>query len=764
MNVSKQILLFVLIFTGLQASRAQSVALVLSGGGAKGLAHIGVIKALEENNIPIDYVAGTSMGAIVAGLYASGLSTDEMEELFRSEQFRFWATGYIQEEYRYYFRKLEQTPAWLSLNLEKQEEKLKLMLPTNIIPEQQMDFAFMELFAATNAACNYDFNRLFVPFLCIATDIYNNREIEIREGDLGDAIRASMTFPMYFKPITIDGALAFDGGIVNNFPVENAIKAFQPDIVIGHKVANNPRKPDEDDIGAVLENLVMQHTTYAVPPEKGMLLETLFDNISLLDFDKIDTIEKAGYEKARSFMDSIKTRIGRRVDLPKLNQRRKAFNQLKPELKFQNIQVAGVADALQRKYIIQSLRHRSEVIGVEELRREYFRLIAEPLIGSIRPTALYNPETGYFDLNLLVKREKPLEIKFGGNISTKPINQGFLSLDYRFFNNRAYTLSSNIYFGRFYSSINLGGRIDYPTSLPFYMAGNFTLSRWDYYASSNEFFFEDVLPPYIIRDESNIGLEAGFPVGMKSKVVVEGRYSGTSDEYYTQEGTNEADDADLTEINAFSEGIHLEGNSFNYLQFPTEGISSYLGICWVNGKERYKPGISTTLQRNKQNHNFFILKGKLDKYFRLNNRFTIGMLAEGVYSNKKVLSNYRSSQLGAPEFAPIPYSKTLFLPDYRATKYVASGIKLIGQLTDQLHLRAEGYGFFPINKIKKTANFQAGYSNHTFSGMNLMAMGGLIYHTGMGPLSLTLNYLENNDSDLFVVFSFGYVLFNKRAY
>ena len=761
----RHLILPFLLVVCISTSHAQSVALVLSGGGAKGLAHIGVIKALEENNIPIDYIAGTSMGAIVAGLYASGFSTEEMDELFRSEQFKFWATGYIQEEYRYYFKKLQETPAWLSFDLEKREEKLKLLLPTNIIPEGQMDFAFMEMFSSTTAACNSDFNQLFVPFMCIATDIYNNKEMEIRSGDLGEAIRASMTFPFYFKPIEIDGSLAFDGGIVNNFPVQNAMDAFNPDIIIGHKVANNARKPDEDDIMAQLENLIMQKTDYNVPSQKGVLLETTFSNVSLLDFDKIDLIEQAGYSKAQSVIDSIKTRISRRVPQYEVQKKRDEFNKRKPELKFQNIQVEGVSDPLQRKYIIQSLKHRSTTISLHELRKEYFKLIADMQIRSIRPIAIYNPESGSFDLHLKVKKEKPIEIKFGGNVSTKPINQGFISMDYRFFNNRAYTLSTNIYFGRFYSSINLGGRIDFPTSLPFYLSGNFTLNRWDYYASSNDFFFEDVLPPYVIRDENNLRFELGFPVKYKGKLVFGTSYSSASDEYFINEEIKKADIADNTNFDAFAAQVHLEKNSFNYRQFPTEGMSSFLGLTYVDGIETYKPGsASTTLPRNSMDHKFFILKSNYEKYFKINRKISMGFLAEGLFSNKKILSNYRSTLLSEPAFAPVLYSQTLFLPDFRASKYVASGIKFIGKLTDQLHFRAEGYGFAPIKEVMPIENYQAQYSDKTFSTFKTMAMGGLVYHTGMGPVSLTLDYFDNQDTKLFVVFSFGYVLFNKRGY
>ena len=104
-------LFFILIsvFIALQLN-AQSVGVVLSGGGAKGLAHIGVIRALEENNIPIDYIAGTSIGAIVGGLYAAGYTTEEMEQLFKSDDFYFWSTGKIQKEYRYFINSWRKIP------------------------------------------------------------------------------------------------------------------------------------------------------------------------------------------------------------------------------------------------------------------------------------------------------------------------------------------------------------------------------------------------------------------------------------------------------------------------------------------------------------------------------------------------------------------------------------------------------------------------------------------------------------------------------
>ena len=760
----KRILSIFLLLLLFGETSAQKVSLVLSGGGAKGLAHIGVIKALEENNIPIDYIAGTSMGAIIGGLYSAGYSPDEITELFKSEQFKFWSTGKIQEEYRYFFSKQEDTPSWLSLDLEKREDKLKLLLPTNIIPEEQMDFAFMEMFSTTNAVCEYDFNKLFVPFLCIATDVYNNTEIELRSGDLGEAIRASMTFPFYFKPIVVNGSLVFDGGIVNNFPVKNAIEAFNPEMIIGHKVANNAAKPDEDDVMAQVENLIMQKTSFEISEDKGILLETSFSNINLLDFNKIDMIIQKGYNNTLSIIDSLKLRIDRKVSMEDIQLKRQQFNAKKPELQFQNIQVEGISDALQRKFIIQSIKRKSNTIGLNDLRKEYFKLVADPQIKSIRPVSLYNPITGNFDLHLKAKLEKPLEIKFGGNVSTKPSNQGFLSLDYRFFNNRAYTFSSNIYFGRFYSSIDLGGRVDFPTKLPVYLSANLTFNRWDYYSTSSEFFFEDVLPPYIIKDETNIRMEMGFPLGTRGKIVLGSSYSSSSDDYYLAELVSKADDNDQTNFDAFSIQIRFEENSFNYKQFPTEGISTYLGATYVDGVEEYNSGTTTLIPDYETNHQYFILKGNYDNYLKISKNLTLGLMSEAVLTDKSLFSNYRSTLIDAPAFTPTPYSQTIFTDNFRANKYIASGIKTILKFNDQLHLRLEGYGFAPIKNILQTEDFLAVYEDNNYSDIRLMALGGLVYHTGLGPVSLTLNYFENENTKLHVVFSFGYALFNKRGY
>ena len=195
-------LLFSLSAAGVSAQR---VGLVLSGGGAKGLYHIGVLKALEGNGIPIDYVSGTSMGAIIGGLYSIGYTPDEIWEIFRSDQVGLWMSGRIENKYIFHFRQPRPNASMISLRLDfKKETGRSLQLPTNAIPSRQIDLAFIDFFSQATAASGGNFDSLFVPFRCVATDAAQRREIVYDHGDLGRAIRASMTIPLVFTPLKQD--------------------------------------------------------------------------------------------------------------------------------------------------------------------------------------------------------------------------------------------------------------------------------------------------------------------------------------------------------------------------------------------------------------------------------------------------------------------------------------------------------------------------------------------------------------------------------
>ena len=342
------------LFSALSAG-AQKVGLVMSGGGAKGLYHIGVMKALEENGIPIDYVSGTSMGSIIAGLYAIGYTPDQMAELFKSDRIS-------------YFR----------------NPKKVARLPTNLIPSGQIDMAFVEFFSAANAACGGDFDRLFVPFRCIATDAAARKEVVYRSGDLGKAIRASMTIPLVFKPIKQDSTLLYDGGLYNNFPWQVLQEDFHPDVLIGSKCTAGNSKPDEDDVVEQILSLTMMNTDYDLPSERDVLIEHAFEDVSTLDFSKVDYIINRGYSDAIDAMPKIKERIGRRVDADSLAARRAAYRASLPPLLFDRYEISGL-NGNQTKYVERLMRldlplkksRNDSVFDFERFKSGYFKVLSD---------------------------------------------------------------------------------------------------------------------------------------------------------------------------------------------------------------------------------------------------------------------------------------------------------------------------------------------------------------------------------------------------
>ena len=156
---------------------AQRVGLVMSGGGARGLAHIGVIRMLEENNIPIDYVAGTSMGAIVAALYSMGYTPDEMIEMMKTDDFQRWYTGSMDQDYMFYFKKNRDVPDLVSLHFDLKDSLYIVKQSAHLIKSAPMNLGFMEIFAGHTAACSNDFDKLMVPFRCVAADAYNKKQV-----------------------------------------------------------------------------------------------------------------------------------------------------------------------------------------------------------------------------------------------------------------------------------------------------------------------------------------------------------------------------------------------------------------------------------------------------------------------------------------------------------------------------------------------------------------------------------------------------------
>jgi len=590
------VLMLLLVVMGISG---QSVGLVLSGGGAKGLAHIGVIKALEENRIPIDYIAGTSMGAIVGSLYAMGYTTDEMIAIISSDDFKYWMTGELKEKDKYYFKEEYPGPDLVKIGLDINDTVPKTILPLSIIPNHLMDFAFMEIFSQASAAADYDFDSLFVPFLCVGADISNSKEAVFRKGDLAQAVRASMTVPFVFRPILMDGNIMYDGGIYNNFPVNHMKEVFNPGVIIGSKAAKGNKPPDEHDIMKQIENLVMNPSDYKIPGE-GIMLDMNFGNQSLLSFDKLEEFVDLGYGTANSKMDSIRMLISKVADdSASLNRRRSAFVESWPEFKFRDVDISGLNEN-QASYVEKSFLKSDSVIGLESIKWEYLKLVNDKSLSYLYPRAIYNKTDSLYTFSLRVIPQAPLEARFGLFISSSGQAQTYLGVSYREIQEVSTHLKASLQFGRLYDGVNLGFRFDYPSGTPVYFEGNFNYNRFDYNISNPNFFFDDLKPSYIIENEMNVRLDAGIPYSNNS-VLKGGLGIGRNQEvYYMTKDFSSSDTSDVSVVNLVSLYGAFERNTLNNKQVATVGTFSKFSFRVGYGSESYAPGSTADVVLNEK--------------------------------------------------------------------------------------------------------------------------------------------------------------------
>ncbi|MBM3434753.1 MAG: alpha/beta hydrolase, partial [Bacteroidetes bacterium] len=206
------------------------LGLVLSGGGAKGIAHVGILKAMEQEGLRPDFITGTSMGSIIGGLYAIGYSADQLDTIIRSIDWDLILSNNIPlnfisyEEKEYYNRYLLEFPV----------ERGKLKLPSGMIEGQMLNEVLNHYTWPANKYASFD--DFPIPFRCVATDVSTGKQIVFKDGPLAEAIRASMAIPTAFTAVDLDSTLAVDGGVVNNFPVEELYK-MGADVIIGVNVS-----------------------------------------------------------------------------------------------------------------------------------------------------------------------------------------------------------------------------------------------------------------------------------------------------------------------------------------------------------------------------------------------------------------------------------------------------------------------------------------------------------------------------------------------
>ncbi|MHB9142299.1 MAG: patatin-like phospholipase family protein, partial [Paludibacter sp.] len=633
------------------------------------------------------------------------------------------------------------------------------LLPTNLVSPRQMNYALVPLFAQANALAGGDFNKLMVPFACVASDIYNKEAVIFRSGVLGDAIRASMTFPFMFKPIIIDNRLLFDGGIYNNFPVDVMRDDFKPDIMIGSVVSNNPRKPDEHNLVMQIENMIMSKTDYTITEKEGILLKFDLSNVNTFDFSKIDQLVKIGYDEVMKNIDEIKARIPRRISTEELTEKRKKFRDGFPPLKFKKIEVEGV-DSLQKIYIEKIFNYNNKVFNLNEFKEAYFKLISDDKISEVIPHAIYNPKTGYFDLNLDVTTQNQLKVMLGGNISSSTSNQAYFGVSYQNLGEYAQTDYVDAQFGRIYNGLGLGTRIEVPTEKNWYLKLGVILHKFDYF-EGNRLFYEDNRTSYFNQYEGYSKLSIGFPLTMKGRMEFGIGYGALSDNYLQYKdltGLNSKNDKSIFSLgNAFAK---IDSYTLNDIMYPTKGFRYSTSLQLFGGEENFKSGIDPALNVSDRMDLWLQYRAKMDRYYPLTSNFTLGAFAELAITTRKLLQNYTVNLIQAPSFQPTPFTRTVFNDAFSANQFLAVGIKPIYHINKQLHVRTEAYWFIPYKTFIHQSDNTTVYSD-AFSSSQFMSETSLVFNFKIASAAFFANY-SSSPGQWNLGINIGFLLFNPK--
>ena len=304
--------LLFLFSLGLSSQKKQpKVGLVLSGGGAKGFAHIGVLKEIDKAGLQIDYIGGTSMGGIIGGLYAVGYSGNQIEQMMLNTDFLALLRDKLPRKAETFFEKEfgEKTVFTLPVN------KGKIRLPRAISKGQNVLNFLSELLDTEKP--HQDFSKLPIPFFCIATDLENGTPVLLEEGSLPLALRATGSFPSLLNPIEIDGKLLTDGGIANNFPV-SLMKGKGMDIVIGVNVEGKLFQKEKLNSVVALLNQIMSYPMYRKTDEEIKKLDVYIHpeiyQYSVVDFDEKIKILEEGVEEAKKYTAIFEELAGKQAE------------------------------------------------------------------------------------------------------------------------------------------------------------------------------------------------------------------------------------------------------------------------------------------------------------------------------------------------------------------------------------------------------------------------------------------------------------------
>ena len=745
------------------------VGLVLAGGGAKGLYHIGVIKALEENNIPIDYVSGTSMGAIIGALYASGYTVEEMTEIVTSGNVENWVSGKIDDRYKFFYTSRQDIPSMFSVYVDIKRDtvasrsSLDLALPHAFINTSQIDMALTEIFAPAAVACDGNFDRLMIPFRCIATDVNRHEAIKYESGDLTFAVRASMSYPILFRPVTDKaGRVLVDGGCYDNFPWRALEDDFVPSFFIGSQcVASNEHITQNSSVEKQVMSLVTMPTDYSLPEGRGVIIKREV-TASLLDFAGGQATIQHGYEDAMRAMPELLDRIATRRTREEVASRREAFRERCPELQFSDMDIDGLSYR-QQEYARTFMNFKKRplpdsvaapTISFNEVRERYFTLMAtNDFTTNTFPEVTFDSINRDFRMRLNLSSKPEFKILVGGNISSTAFNQIFLGVNHFQLGRTALTTYGDLFLGPVSSVMRVGGRTVLINRRPMYLDYAIQAS-WQ---SNLRGSFGNVTPVRNAIEARTVETYAhlGFGWATTRKSVLELATNAGYNFYSYIDSYDEPDSPSTHDRFRFvASRLQFQYSTLDKISYPTRGGRFVGSVIGVLGRDRYENAELFALGEKAHQTRKWI-GGKIKwEHYPSNWRdwwFSVSYNIEAVYTTHPDFGNPYATILSSPRYTPLPHSQMLYMPEFAANRYVALGVMPTFKLLPNLYLRTGAF-----------AMLRDSLANGEY--MHYIGDFAFVYHTPVGPVSLSVTkYNFDTRNNCYVLFNFGHPIFGSKG-
>lgn len=582
------------------------IGVVLSGGGAKGLAHIGALKVLEEAGVEISYIGGTSMGAIVGGLYAAGYSATELDSIFRGLDADALLRDFTPRGSRNFFEKRNDEMYALTLPF----KNFKIGFPTAL---SKGLYNYTTVNRLTGHVRNVrDFNKLPIPFVCIATDIETGEEVVLHGGVLPDAILASGAFPSLYSPVEIDGRLLIDGGVTNNYPIEE-VKKMGADIIIGVDV-QDPLKTRDQIKGATgiivqINNYQMIKKMEAKRAATDIYIKPDISGFTVVSFEDGEAIIKKGEEAALKILDTLKT-LGTGIPL------KKQHVTVQDSICIDQIEISGLKNYT-RSYIIGKLRFKpGGQISQNTFTNGISNLNATQNFTSISYS--FDQEDGKSEVLRLNLKETPVNrfLKFGLHYDGLFKSAILVNLTQKNLLKRNDVVSLDVILGD-----NFRYNLDYYIDNGFYISYGF---HSQYYG-----FNRNISADYAVGSISNtLGIEAinvdftDFTNQLYIQTIFAQRVLiGAGAEYKhikVKSPTIQNLDATFDDSDYLSLYGYLKFDSYDKKHFPTQGY-------YFSGEAK---GYIYSSDYTGEYNNFTIIKGEVGTAKTIAHNFTVELQAE----------------------------------------------------------------------------------------------------------------------------------------